>query len=367
VHLEIPRRLYSLDALRGIAAIAVVFSHWPHFFYNGTERVAVEMPALPLYAVFASLYHNGWLGVDLFFCLSGFVFYWLYSGPVSSRAISARDFFVLRFSRLYPLHLATLLAVALGQALMLRATGSHFIYGHNDAYHFVLNVLFAPAWGFEEGYSFNAPVWSVSVEVLLYAAFFALCRLLPVRAAVLVAAAAVGLVLVAPSNLLIGRGITAFFIGGGTFLVYRRLVAAERVDAVLRWLPWVAAALWLLLPLGLAWLAAPIQHRYFAALVLFPVTILSLALFETQGARFVRRLAFLGDISYGSYLLHFPLQLAAVGLAGALASGREVFYSPWTLAAFIAVLVAASFASHRLFEMPAQRALRKRGLTYAFL
>ena len=40
---------------------------------------------------------------------------------------------------------------------------------------------------------------------------------------------------------------------------------------------------------------------------------------------------------------------------------------PWTLAAFIAVLVAASFASHRLFEMPAQRALRKRGLTYAFL
>ena len=362
-----PQRLYALDALRGIAAIAVVFSHWPHFFYNGTERVAVEVQALPLYPLFASLYNNGWLGVDLFFCLSGFVFYWLYSAPVASRAISGRDFFVLRFSRLYPLHFATLLAVALGQALMLRASGSYFVYEHNDAYHFVLNVLFAPAWGLEEGYSFNAPVWSVSVEILLYALFFALCRLLPVRGAVLVAAAAIGLVLVAPANLLIGRGITAFFIGGTTFLVYRRIVAGERIEAVLRRLPWVAAALWLLLPLGLAWLDAPIQLRYFAALVLFPVTILTLALFETQRPRFLRRVAFLGDISYASYLLHFPLQLAAVGLVGALGLGREVFYSPWTLGAFIAVLLAVSLASHRLFEMPAQRALRKRGLTYAFL
>jgi peptidoglycan/LPS O-acetylase OafA/YrhL len=361
------QRLYSLDALRGIAAIAVVFSHWPHFFYNGTERVAVEMQALPLYALFASLYNNGWLGVDLFFCLSGFVFYWLYSGPVASRTVSGRDFFVLRFSRLYPLHFATLLAVALGQALMLRATGSYFVYEHNDAYHFVLNVLFAPAWGFEEGYSYNAPVWSVSVEILLYASFFALCRLLPVRAAVLVAAAAVGLVFVAPSNLLIGRGITAFFLGGTTFLVYRRITAGGRTGAVLRWLPLLAGAFWLLIPLSLSWLEAPIQLRYFAALVLFPVTILTLALFETQRANLLRRAAFLGDISYASYLLHFPLQLAALGVVAALGLGREVFYSPWTLAAFIAVLLAASFASHRLFEMPAQRALRKRGLTYAFL
>ena len=130
---------------------------------------------------------------------------------------------------------------------------------------------------------------------------------------------------------------------------------------------WLAGALWLLIPLGLSWLAAPIQHRYFAALVLFPVTILTLALFETRRANPLRRVAFLGEISYASYLLHFPLQLAALGVVAALGLGREVFYSPWTLAAFIAVLLAASFASHRLFEMPAQRALRKRGLTYAFL
>lgn len=362
-----PQRLYSLDALRGIAALAVVFSHWPHFFYNGTEPGALERQALPLYLLFAPFYENGWLGVDLFFCLSGFVFYWLYSGVVASRAISGRDFLVLRFSRLYPLHLVTLLAVALGQALMLRASGSYFVYPHNDGYHFLLNVFFAPAWGLEQGYSFNAPVWSVSVEVLLYACFFALCRLLPVRAAVLAAAAAAGLLLVASGNLPLGRGIAGFFVGGLTCLGYRHIVAQQRAAAVARWLPWLAAALWLLIPLATAWLAAPWYLRYLGALLVFAATIPSLALLETRGTPLARRAAWLGDISYASYLLHFPLQLAAVGLASALGLGREAFYSPWTLAAFIAVLLTASLASHRYFEMPAQRALRKRGLTYAFL
>jgi len=358
----VPQRFYSLDVLRGVAALAVVFWHWQHFFFRGTQRGAVEMQELPLFAVFSPLYRHGWLGVDLFFCLSGFVFYWLYSGVVAGNAISGRDFFVLRFSRLYPLHFATLLAVAASQALSLRITGSYFVYAHNDAYHFVLNVLFAPAWGFEEGTSFNAPVWSVSVEVALYALFFALCRLLPVRAPVLLAAAAAGLLVVEPLYLPLGRGICAFFIGGTACLAYQRIVAAGRVQAVSRWLPWLAAALWLLAPLALSWLPTRVQHLYLAVLV-FPLTIVTLAVLETQHGELLRRAAFLGDVSYSSYLLHFPLQMLAVAAVAALGVDRGVFYSPWALAAFIAVLLAVSFASHRFLELPAQRALRRRGLT----
>lgn len=39
----------------------------------------------------------------------GFVFFWLYAHPIRQRSVSTRRFFWLRLSRLYPLHLATLL------------------------------------------------------------------------------------------------------------------------------------------------------------------------------------------------------------------------------------------------------------------
>ena len=356
--LERPARLYSLDVLRGVAALAVVFWHWRHFFFQGTERASIVPEHLPLYSVFAPLYDNGWLGVDLFFCLSGFVFYWLYADAVARSAVAGRDFFVLRFSRLYPLHAATLLLVAGGQALAQALSGSPFVYRHNDAYHFVLNVLFAPAWGLEEGPSFNAPVWSVSVEVVLYGIFFMLCRVLPVRASVLALAAIAGLLVVEPLYLPLGRGICAVFVGGLAYLAYGRL----RAGPAWAWIAIVALASWLLVPLAAAWLPTRGQLLYVAGLV-FPLTILALALLETRGLRFFSKGGFLGDMSYSSYLLHFPLQMLAVAIAALAGVERSVFYSPWMLAAFIGVLLAVSFASHRLFEMPVQRALRTRALT----
>ena len=89
--------------------------------------------------------------MDLFFALSGFIFFWLYAEAITERRVSAREFFVLRFSRLYPLHLATLLAVAAEQTLFLHLTGRYFVYGGNDGYHFLLNLGMASSWGFERG------------------------------------------------------------------------------------------------------------------------------------------------------------------------------------------------------------------------
>jgi peptidoglycan/LPS O-acetylase OafA/YrhL len=123
------------------------------------------------------LYLEGWRAVDLFFCLSGFIFYWLYSKKIVSGATSFNEFFVLRFSRLYPLHFVTLMVAAAGQFLMLGCFGSFFVYPNNDLYHFLLQLVFASNWGFEQGNSFNGPVWSVSVEVFLYALFFVVCAL----------------------------------------------------------------------------------------------------------------------------------------------------------------------------------------------
>lgn len=360
-----PPRFYSLDVLRGFAALSVVFWHWQHFFFEGTRKPPVALEALPFYDVFFAVYTKGWLGVDLFFCLSGFIFYWLYSAAVASAAVSGRDFFVLRFSRLYPLHLATLLAVAIGQALFLRTTDSYFVYSHNDAYHFVLNLLFAPAWGLEESPSFNAPVWSVSVEVALYAVFFGLCRLLPVRPGILLGAAAAGLVLM-EVYLPLGRGLSAFFIGGCVYLAYQHIVASSRTEALARWLPWLAAALWLLAIVmapgaGQSYLGARLMHLYAAAL-LFPLTVLALALVETRRGHLMRGVSILGDISYSSYLLHFPLQFAVIGFMIWIGQDRTIFYSAWTFVAFLVLLLALSLASHRFLEVPAQRALRRAAL-----
>jgi peptidoglycan/LPS O-acetylase OafA/YrhL len=51
-----PERLYSLDALRGVAALVVIFWHWQHFFYRGTQPGRLAFSDLPLFDVFFLFY-----------------------------------------------------------------------------------------------------------------------------------------------------------------------------------------------------------------------------------------------------------------------------------------------------------------------
>lgn len=367
-----PQRFYSLDVLRGVAALSVVFWHWQHFFFIGTRPGTVVNENLPLFNAFAPLYRHGWLAVDLFFALSGFVFFWLYARKVTSSAISPWTFAVLRLSRLYPLHLLTLLLVAAGQYWFMSRLGAHFIYSHNDMPHFVLNLAFASSWGLERGYSFNAPVWSVSVEMMLYGLFYLVCRWLPVRLPTLLVLALCGYLLThfyAP----VGRGIGSFFLGGSMYLVYGTLAKSARAASYERMIGVLAAGAWLLSGAAI-WneavqLAGPGQFnptqpeviaKYWVTAFLFPLTILWLALTETRHSGFGRKYAFLGDLSYSSYLLHFPLQMLTMGLLIQARATREIFYSPILLLLFFAVLIALSLASHKFFEVPVQRYLRNK-------
>lgn len=87
-------RLLELDALRGLAALAVVCFHY-FYRYNeiyGHENIAVSWSNI------------GHLGVELFFMVSGFVIFW-----TLSRAEKPLDFIVSRFSRLYPAYWCALL------------------------------------------------------------------------------------------------------------------------------------------------------------------------------------------------------------------------------------------------------------------
>ncbi|MEM7386175.1 MAG: acyltransferase, partial [Verrucomicrobiota bacterium] len=171
-----PRRLQLLDISRGIAALVVVLWHWKHF--SSLSSVEFTRSSQPFYEPLALFYEKGYLAVDYFFLLSGFVFFWLYKAPIENRQIGAGRFTLQRFSRLYPLHFVTLIGVALLQfAYVSRSGGPSFTYENNDTYHFLLNLGLVSQWGFQKGFSFNAPIWSVSVEVFLYLIFFLLARL----------------------------------------------------------------------------------------------------------------------------------------------------------------------------------------------
>lgn len=366
-------RFYSLDVLRGLAALSVVFWHWQHFFFVGAHPASIfDITRQPFFGLFTVFYRHGELAVDLFFSLSGFIFYWLYSESIARRETSLRDFFVLRFSRLYPLHLLALAVVAVGQFVFIGMSGESFVYPQNDLYHFVLNLFFASSWGLEKGYSFNAPVWSVSVEILLYALFFALSRRLPIRAGVLLSVVAVGIaVLVKQIYWPIGRGLVSFFLGGCVYLVYARIVERAWVSKTLAVLPVLVAALWGVMVLAVyenwdfaARLPAVLAYLVTnsAVLVLFPATILVLALLETRRGTLGRRIAVLGDVSYSSYLLHFPLQLIIAIIASLAGLDRLVFYSRAMLLVFFALLLPLSYLSFCCFERPAQAYLRKRWL-----
>jgi peptidoglycan/LPS O-acetylase OafA/YrhL len=86
---------------------------------------------------------------------------------------------------------------------------------------------------------------------------------------------------------------------------------------------------------------------------------MSLALIETKRGTLGKRLSLIGDISYSSYLLHFPLILTTVLVTAELGIEQELFNSPWFMILFFLVLVLLCLASHRYFEVPMQRYLRR--------
>lgn len=160
-----------IDICRGVAAFSVLTWHYQHFFYAGAGNLfpPQSRPNQPFYSVLWPLYEQGGLAVQFFWLLSGFVF----AATYLDRPVNGWWFVANRVARLYPLHFATLCLVALLQYLSWVSVGHFQIYPFNDAFHFVLNLFMAQFWGFQSGYSFNAPTWSISVEVVIYAVFLA--------------------------------------------------------------------------------------------------------------------------------------------------------------------------------------------------
>lgn len=363
-------RLYALDVSRGAAALSVVLWHWQHFAFDGyTLPLAFLRPQQPAYPLLRLFYERGDVGVDYFFVLSGFVFFWLFADEIHQGLLSARRFALQRFSRLYPLHFATLVAVAALQMLYEERSGRFFVYSCNNAERFLLHLVFASHWPAHECHSFNAPVWSVSIEVLLYAFFFVLARIGLVRASVALAVAA-GAYVMGQFNLhpYIFRGMTAYFLGGVTFYFVR--AASVRGAGVL--VIGACAGAWVLLIVNFYVhpLTPYLEGRGRASWLLFDgfryalltSTVAALVLLELRiGSALFGRIAWIGDITYASYLLHFPLQLCFALLVASGFLPGDFWRSPTALVVFFALLVGASRTTFTGFEMPMQTWIRRIG------
>ena len=142
-----------LDGLRGIAAFAVVLFHFMEWIYTDPSKNFIG---------------HGFLAVDFFFCLSGFVIGYAYDDRIAKMGL--RKFFISRIIRLHPL-------VVAGSILGLLAFLFDPFGGHPELYSngkiiftFICSLFMIPLpviadRGFNL-FSFNAPAWSLFWEYI---------------------------------------------------------------------------------------------------------------------------------------------------------------------------------------------------------
>ena len=352
-HQSPSNKLLGLELLRFMAAFAVIIWHYAHFSYVADQPVDLVKDRLPFHGLLQPFYAAGEYGVWIFWCISGFIFFWKYRDAIADRSVGGWKFFVFRLSRLYPLHITTLVLVAILQPLYFHLNGYFFVYQMNDLRHFLLQLLMASNWSEASGYSFNAPIWSISVEVLVYVVFFVMLRFVsrsPWLNLVIILAACLGKGQIACC--------LSFFYIGGLAAMARRAISALAYRSAVEGIAWFAVV-----TLGLSgWVAAASYRFVVPDLAILAYT--PLLLFCISGDFGVkpvvqRWIEAAGNLTYSSYLLHFPLQIM-ISLAFAMHGAAVPFYQPAFFVVFIATTFLAARLTYLYFEAPAQAMIRER-------
>lgn len=355
-----------LTSLRFFAALWVVAYHyvWPALG-----------PGTP--AWLTAFVAAGFVGVPVFFVLSGFVLLYNYEDADFRAPDAKRAFWAARFARIYPVYIVAFL-LTVPPTLYALWTGVPGLPSLRDhAVGAVLSPLLLQAWAGPAHAAWNTPGWTLSVEAAFYVAFpwMALAAARGHLGRVLAATTALSAVILAGHVL--GAGVPVDvamrnpLVHAPAFVVGMMLARHRAAVATLR--PAQADALaasGLAGIVGLAVLlegpwgpAQEVANPLLNSLLLVPLVaaaVLGLAApaGHLAAALSGRTLVELGNVSYGLYILQLPLaRYALYGPAMALGHSPR---APLAIAAFVAVLVAASFASYHWLERPAQRWLRSR-------
>lgn len=375
-------RFEILDGLRGVAAILVVISHLCEF--SPFTKSSADQ-----------LVNHGYLAVDFFFILSGFVIGYAYDDRWS-RGLSQWNFYKRRLIRLQPM---VIMGALLGAAW--------YYMGESDAFPLIADT---PWWkvlgimllamvmfptppsldirGWQETSSLNGPQWSLMWEYLaniLYASVIR--RFSKVWLSVFVALSAVLTVLLCCDidvfGLLEGRRDIAYTVIGGWSTEWDQLyigisrllfpffggLLIYRLGMRLRFPRYgflicsVLLAIALCVPHvggstpnignGLYCLAA--------ILLIFPLIVMAGAGSPLEGRRTIKVCIFLGNISYPLYITHFPLTYVYLTWAQSHAD-MPLSTHIFVIVSIVIISIAVAYASLKLYDEPVREWLKNRFL-----
>ena len=142
--------IHSLTGLRFVAALLVLFSHFPEL--------------VPFDAASVGIVRQGAAGVTIFFVLSGTVLTYNYLHQFSSSLDGARRFMGMRLARIAPMNTVALLVVT---AVIVALGGPT-----PSALSWLLNlVMLHSLLPIQSMHLWNIPAWSISSEICFYAVF----------------------------------------------------------------------------------------------------------------------------------------------------------------------------------------------------
>jgi peptidoglycan/LPS O-acetylase OafA/YrhL len=336
-------QLPALTSLRGIAAVWVVLYHY-------TVLYLPHLDAAP----HSQLIDKGYLAVDMFFMLSGFVMAHVYSAAFcESIRRHYRSFLVARIARLYPLHLFVLLlflVTALTSRLIAGMQTGSFeglpLTGPRSLGALIANIFMLQ--GLDAGtLSWNYPAWSISVEFIAYLAFplalpamWRAANSVKLALAICLFAALAWLAYLTRDNfdqwngpMVLLRGLPEFLIGTLLYFIFRGSAHVTWPGRDIFAFGLVAAVL-LSLHFGVS---DSLTVLLFAMLI--PIAVINRGSFARVAS--LGPLLWLGEISYSLYLVHGFVEFAGTKLLNAFGAPKPADLSIGSSLALMVAMLAA--------------------------
>ena len=322
--------------LRFIAALFVVFSH-----YSPIRN---------------SLINNGGEAVSFFFLLSGFILVIAYEKQINQNNLSIIGFYVKRLARIYPLYLLSLFLTL----------SCHFLI-HTNHTHLALKLPFemfmVQSWLYPG--SINYPAWSISCELFFYLLFpIYIFKLKKTKTnyALLMALTLIVFTLsmsylldhlsfLSSKNDLKGGYLyqhplvrfPVFFLGNVLGFMYLKNVFIPKKQLwALLILGSICIAFWTLNPVAFG-----LSIKQLGLLCIYTSLIFTLLQNETMANKYFTNKVFivLGEISYGVYLLQFPVSSFVLLFAHNLSPINQFVI-------YLIVLLLLSYFIYKYFEKP---------------